>query len=298
MELWIGIILTLQCISNINIDSDKQRSEAVTNVFIKLFEEGIIYRDSKLVHWCPALQTVISDIEVDYLEIQKPTKMKFPSSKSYTTVGEIHNIAYKIVNDQDDELIVSTTRVETILGDVALAIHPNDQRYFKYHGKSVYNPLTGEIIPIILDELLVDPEFGTGIVKVTPAHDENDYACGKRFQLPIYQIFDSFGNISIPVHNLKGFDRFEARHKVIELLKEKGLYRGAKPHSMRIAVCSRSGDLIEPMLQPQWYLKCNEISGSILSDTNSDIIRIHPSSFVNNWKYWICNFIYYCSKYE
>ncbi|KAL9551754.1 hypothetical protein MBANPS3_004110 [Mucor bainieri] len=280
---------------------DKDRYEAVENAFMRLHNDGLIYRDTRLVNWCCALETVISDIEVDYKDVAGRTLISLPGRSKPVEFGVLHDFSYKVVDPEVDgiqELTVSTTRIETMLGDCAVAIHPNDDRYKSLHGKSVYHPILKKEIPIVCDEQLVDMEFGTGVVKITPAHDPNDYACARRHQLPIESIFDKLGklNSSCGLPELVGQDRFEVRDTIIQKLNELGSYRGRNDnHVMRIAVCSRSGDVIEPLLQPQWYIilpvvsyiKCKELAAVSKKQVENNQMKIVPEQFVQDWYRWL-----------
>ncbi|KAI9596985.1 hypothetical protein BDF19DRAFT_421461 [Syncephalis fuscata] len=242
---------------------DKTRSEAVSAAFCRLYDEGFIYRDTRLVNWCCALRTVISDIEIEYEEISGRTLLTLPNHASPVEFGVLHWLAYPLVENQLDrvdrginELVVGTTRIETVLADCALAVHPNDERYKSYIGRKVKHPITQQHIPIIADDQLVDPEFGTGIVKITPAHDPNDYACARRHQLPIVNIFNLDGTLNEQCHIPElNKNRFEVRSVLLEQYKQQGYYRGADTHHVtRIGRCSRTGDIIEPMIRPQWQV--------------------------------------------
>ncbi|KAI8143967.1 putative valyl tRNA synthetase [Fennellomyces sp. T-0311] len=279
---------------------DSPRYEAVQNAFIQLYKDGLIYRDTRLVNWCCALETVISDIEVDYKEIEGRTLVSLPGRPQGVEFGVLHQFTYPVVDPKPDGvqgLTVSTTRIETMLGDCAVAIHPQDPRYAELHGKFVLHPVHNKKIPIICDEQLVDMEFGTGAVKITPAHDPNDYACARRHNLPIVSIFDKLGQLNelggIP--EWIGVDRFDLRDKVVDKLKELGFYNGKdENHPMRIAMCSRSGDVIEPLLQPQWYVRCSELAGVSRKQVENGLMKIHPSSHVQDWYRWLDNIQDWC----
>ncbi|KAG2185627.1 hypothetical protein INT44_002420 [Umbelopsis vinacea] len=277
---------------------DESRSKAVQNAFIKLYEDGLIYRDSRLVNWCCELETVISDIEVDYHEITGQTFKSLPGRSEGVEFGVLHKFAYQVVDPSGiDELVVATTRIETMLGDCAVAIHPEDARYKSLHGKSVIHPLTKKKIPIICDPQLVDMEFGTGVVKITPAHDQNDYECGRRHGLPIVSIFDKSGRLNekCGVKELEGIDRFEARKYVVEKLQELNVYRGKETdHPMRLAVCSRSGDVIEPLIQPQWYIKCSGLADNVAKYVDQGDIVTHPVHHRNELNRWLNNIQDWC----
>ncbi|KAN0024369.1 hypothetical protein ACTFIV_008775 [Dictyostelium citrinum] len=274
---------------------DEQRNDAVQTAFIKMFEMGLIYRSTRLVNWCAYLQSVISDIEVDHQVIEKPTMLKLKSRKKSIEVGVIHNIAYLMEDPMLAPLIVSTTRPETIFGDTALAIHPLDERYKDYHGKFAIHPFNNERVPIVLDDILVNREMGTGVVKITPAHDFNDYQCAQRHSLLIVNILNSNGTLnenSTP--EFEGVDRLDARSMVIEKLKEMGLYKEKLSHPQTLSICSRSGDLLEPVLKPQWYVKCKEMANKSIEFVESGEIKIIPESFRTDWSRWLTNIQDWC----
>ncbi|KAG0093085.1 hypothetical protein BGZ93_002799 [Podila epicladia] len=276
---------------------DDTRSQAVKSAFIQLFRDGLVYRDTRLVNWCCALETVISDIEVDYEDVTGKTMLSVPGRLKKVEFGVLHDFAYKIEGKEAQELVVSTTRIETMLGDEAVAIHPDDPRYTHLHGKHVIHPISGKRLPIICDPELVDMEFGTGVVKVTPAHDPNDYACGRRHGLPIVNILEKDGtfNANCGSKSYENMNRFDARDRIIEELKSLGAYRGKnEKHSMRLAKCSRSGDVIEPMVMPQWYIKCDGMAQRALKDAESGELVFHPDSAVKEWNRWLENIQDWC----
>ena len=226
---------------------DEDMSVAVTEAFVRLYEQGLIYRATRLINWCPECQTALSDLEVDNEEGAN---------------GELFEFAYK-VSGTGEEIIVATTRPETILGDTAVAVHPDDPRYAHLHGKFLDHPFVDRRIPIITDAILVDPKFGTGAVKVTPAHDFNDFATGKRHNLPEINIF----NLDVTVNEnggeaFKGLERKRARTAVKKARDDKGLVRGTKPHILTLPKCQRSGGVVEPMISTQWFCKMAEMAAS------------------------------------
>ncbi|KAF0853140.1 mitochondrial valyl-tRNA synthetase (ValRS) [Andalucia godoyi] len=269
---------------------DSQRNDAVTEAFVRLFDAQLIYRDTRMVNWCPALKTAISDIEVDVDELAGPTELWIPSSRGKPekcTFGVIYTIGY-VVQGSDEILRVSTTRPETILGDTGLAVHPKDARYKHLIGKFVASPVHDRIIPIVGDALLVDPEFGTGVVKITPAHDPNDFECGKRHGLAQVSVFTDDGLIASGV--AAGYDsltRFDARSKILADLDNHGLFFGKTDNPMRIARCSRTGDIIEPMVKAQWFVKCADIATSASRLVESDAIEIVPREHRDTWFRWM-----------
>ncbi|KAI8986437.1 tRNA synthetases class I-domain-containing protein [Pilobolus umbonatus] len=279
---------------------DKDRYKAVENAFMQLFSKDLIYRDTRLVNWCCALETVISDIEVEYKDVPGRTLLNLPGRAKPVEFGVLHNFAYKVVDPADNgiqEVIVSTTRIETMLGDCAVAIHPEDPRYKSLHGKYVHHPILHKDIPIICDEQLVDMEFGTGVVKITPAHDPNDYACARRLNLPIESIFDKTGklNSNCGLPEAVGQDRFEVRDMIVDRLTKLGSYRGRNDnHEMRVATCSRSGDVIEPLIQPQWYIKCTELAALSKKQVETGQMTILPDHYVQDWYRWLDNIQDWC----
>ncbi|KAF9547657.1 hypothetical protein EC957_008014 [Mortierella hygrophila] len=273
---------------------DEDRTKAVKGAFIRLFEDGLVYRDTRLVNWCCALETVISDIEVEHEDIEGRTMLNVPGRLKKVEFGVLHDFAYKVDGDGSQELVVSTTRIETMLGDEAVAIHPEDPRYKHLHGRHVIHPISGKRLPIICDPELVEMEFGTGVVKVTPAHDPNDYACGRRHGLPIVNILDKDGtfNSNCGSKSYEKMNRFDARDKIVEELKELGVYRGKnEKHAMRLARCSRSGDVIEPMVMPQW---CDGMAQQALKDAENGNLVFHPESSIKDWNRWLENIQDWC----
>ncbi|CAI5709553.1 unnamed protein product [Peronospora destructor] len=230
---------------------DKKRSEAVVTAFVKLYEKGLIYRRRRMVNWCPTLQTAISDIEVDTEQFERATKKMLPGREKSVEFGVMHRIRYQVANS-DEFLEVDTTRPETIFGDVAVAVHPNDLRYTQFHGKYVIHPFSRERIPIVTDDVLVNMELGTGVVKVTPAHDPKDFECGRRHNLPEIEVVDKDGKLCGNIdQRFVGMDRFDARQRVVDELQQMGLYVDKFDHPTALSICSRSGDIIEPLLMPQ-----------------------------------------------
>ncbi|OZJ06269.1 hypothetical protein BZG36_00790 [Bifiguratus adelaidae] len=269
---------------------DTLRSEAVTAAFCQLHKDRLIYRDTRLINWCCALQTAISDIEVEHETIQGRTLLEVPSGPEKVEFGVLHEFAYPLEHPAEDikELVVATTRVETMIGDCAVAVHPEDPRYRNVQGKFLIHPITGARIPIIADAHLVDPHFGTGAVKITPAHDANDYACARRHGLAFTSIFDLRGRVTLNIPQLQGQDRFLARKLVINRLKELGLYRGKdESYCMSVARCSRSGDIIEPMLQPQWFVRVGDLARRVLKAVDEGKMSLIPGYHKDELQRWL-----------
>jgi valyl-tRNA synthetase len=249
---------------------DEGLSAAVRDVFVRLYEEGLIYRGQRLVNWDPVLHTAVSDLEVASAEEN----------------GFMWHIRYPLAEGGGD-LIVATTRPETMLGDTAVAVHPDDERYQRLIGLRVILPLTGREIPIIADEY-VDPAFGSGCVKITPAHDFNDYAVGQRHDLPLINIFtpDAKINENGP-ERYRGLDRFEARKRVVADLEELGLMEEIKPHKLMVPRGDRSHAVIEPFLTDQWYVKTGPLAGPAIAAVKTGKIKFIPENWEKTYFDWL-----------
>ncbi|ELR21946.1 valine-tRNA ligase [Acanthamoeba castellanii str. Neff] len=272
---------------------DPQRSKAVTEAFVRLHDEGLVYRSTRLVNWCCFLQTVISDIEVEYESLSRRTMIALPGkgTKKYE-FGVIHHFLYRV--EGGGELEVATTRPETILGDSALAVHPEDPRYVDFIGRRAIHPFTGQPIPIVADPILVDRELGTGVVKITPGHDFDDFACGVRHNLPRINLLRNDGTLNQHGLHFQGLDRMEARRKVVEELEKMGLYKDKKDHESRIALCSRSGDVLEPLLKPQWYVACQDMGADAARMVRDGTIELIPDFHKHEWYRWMENVEDWC----
>ncbi len=256
---------------------DEGLSRAVREVFVKLYEEGLIYRGKRLVNWDPVLHTAVSDLEV----IAEEEK------------GHLWHIRYPLA-DGSGYLVVATTRPETMLGDVAVAVHPDDERYRHLIGKTVKLPLSGREIPIIADEY-VDPEFGTGCLKITPAHDFNDYEVGKRHGLPAFNIFTPDAKINDngpPLY--QGLDRFEARRKIVEALEKQGLLEKVEDHVLKVPRGDRSGAVIEPYLTDQWFVKAAPLAEPAMRAVKEGKIRFIPENWSKTYFQWLENIEDWC----
>lgn len=266
---------------------DDNLTLAVKEAFVRLYEQGLIYRANRLVNWCCQLRTAISDIEVEYVELEGKTLRKVPGHGSkQIEFGCLTEFAYP-VEDSDERLVVATTRLETMLGDTAIAVHPLDPRYTHLHGKHVIHPINKRRIPIVCDDVLVDMSFGTGAVKVTPAHDPNDFECGKRHDLQFINIFDEEGRMNDNGAPYSGMMRFDVRVKLEEDLRALGLIVGKKENKMQIPVCSRTGDIVEPMMKPQWYVRCEGMAKRALDAVQTGELRIYPDFHVSTWNRWM-----------
>mmetsp|Transcript_9283 Transcript_9283/g.16425 ORF Transcript_9283/g.16425 Transcript_9283/m.16425 type:complete len:1095 (-) Transcript_9283:68-3352(-) len=279
---------------------DDMCSKAVVEAFNRFHEDGLLYRAQRLGNWSCALKSAISEIEVDYKELEGRTFLEVKTHKGSSIdpkgryeFGVLTSFAYPI-EDSDEKLVVATTRLETMLGDGAVAVHPEDARYKHLHGKFVVHPFNGRRIPIICDAQLVDMAFGTGAVKITPAHDPNDYECGKRHNLEFITVLTLDGAINHNGSQFEGMMRYDARIAVEEALKEKGLYIGKEPNKMRLGLCSRSGDILEPMITPQWYVNCNGMAKRATDVVRNGELKIVPADHEKTWFHWLDNIRDWC----
>lgn len=255
---------------------DDGLSEAVQDVFVRLYKEGLIYRGKRLVNWDPVLHTAVSDLEVESSEEN----------------GYLWNLRYPIT-DSDDYLVVATTRPETMLGDSAVAVHPDDERYHHLHGKTIDLPLTGRKIPIIADTY-VDPEFGSGCVKITPAHDFNDYDVGKRHDLEKINILDKNAAIDLAGSSYHGMDRFIARKQIIADFDALGLLDKIDDHKLMVPRGDRSGSVIEPYLTDQWYVKVDPLAKEAIRVVEEGEIKFVPENWSNTYYDWMRNIEDWC----
>ena len=253
---------------------DEGFSKAVRRAFVTLYKEGLIYRGKRLINWCPRCHTALSDLEVEHEEEQ----------------GNLWYIRYPVVGE-DDYIVVATTRPETMLGDVAVAVNPDDERYKHLVGKKVLLPIVNREIPIIADEY-VDPEFGTGAVKITPAHDFNDFEVAQRHNLPAIQIMDDWGRIT--VEPFKGMDRFEAREAIVAMLKEEEFLEKVEPHVHAVGHCYRCKTVVEPYLSDQWFVKTKPLAEKAIEAVKTGEIRFIPKQWENTFFDWMYNIKDWC----
>ncbi|XP_061632119.1 valine--tRNA ligase isoform X1 [Phyllopteryx taeniolatus] len=271
---------------------DPKLSYAVQEAFIRMHDEGVIYRSKRLVNWSCSLNSAISDIEVDKKELTGRTLLPVPGYKDKVEFGVLVSFAYK-VDGSDEEVIVATTRIETMLGDTAVAVHPDDPRYQHLKGKMVLHPFCDRKMPVVFDDF-VDMSFGTGAVKITPAHDHNDHDVGMRHSLPFINILDENGLlINVPPPFL-GMKRFEARKAVLEALKERGHFKEVKDNPMVVPVCSRSKDIVEPLLKPQWYVNCTDMGKQAADAVREGRLKIIPDHHLKTWFNWMDNIRDWC----
>ena len=283
-----------------SVDWDRERftmdeglSKAVQEVFVRLFEDGLIYRGKRLVNWDPKLKTAISDLEVENIDTQgKLWHLRYPLADGQTTANG------------DNYLIVATTRPETMLGDVCIAVHPDDERYQNLHGKYITLPFVGRRIPIIADDY-VDPEFGTGCVKITPAHDFNDYEVGKKHGMPMINVLDADANMLAdaeiytsngePIDDadtqlpseFAGLDRFTARQTIVDAFEAKGLLHEIENHTNKVPTGDRSGVVIEPYLTDQWYVRVAPLAQEATAAVEDGRIEFVPKQYENMYFAWM-----------
>jgi valyl-tRNA synthetase len=250
---------------------DENLSRAVREVFVRLYEQGLIYRGKYIVNWCPRCATAISDLEVKHEEVP----------------GKLWEIRYPVVGT-DEFITVATTRPETMLGDTAVAVNERDERYTHLHGKKVLLPLMNREIPIITDEL-AQPEFGTGAVKVTPAHDANDFAAGLRHNLPQIEVMDEHARMNQNAGPYAGLKREEARKQVLEDLREQGFLAGEKDYALALGKCDRCGSVVEPRLSTQWFIKIQPLAERAIEVVEKDYIRFTPANYRQIYLNWMLN---------
>ena len=261
--------------TNFTMDEDYYKS--VINVFCDLHEKGFIYRGERMINWDPQAKTALSDEEVFYKEVN----------------SKLYYVRYKIAGSDDEWIRIATTRPETILGDTAICINPNDDRYQHLKGKEAIVPLINRSIPIIFDEY-VDMEFGTGCLKITPAHDPNDYELGKKHQLEVINILDSSGKLNKNAQLYIGEDRFDVRKAISLELEESGYLIKIEDHINKIGFSERTDAIIEPRLSLQWFCSMEKLSKPALDNVMNDTIKFHPSKFKNTYRHWMENIRDWC----
>jgi valyl-tRNA synthetase len=255
---------------------DAGLSRAVREVFVRLYEKGLIYRGEYMVNWCPRCHTAISDLETVH----------------DATAGNLWHLRYP-VKGASRVLVVATTRPETMLGDTGVAINAKDPRYFDLHGKTVILPLMNREIPIILDDL-ADPQFGTGVVKVTPAHDPNDFEAGKRHNLEKIQVIDENGRMTAAAGPYAGLDRYEARKKVLADLEDQGLVEKIEPYEVSLGKCQRCKTVVEPLISTQWFVKTKPLAEPAIKAVEDGRIQFIPENWTKTYYEWMYNIRDWC----
>ncbi len=256
---------------------DPDLSRAVRHAFVQLYQDGLIYRGRYVVNWCPGCQTAVSDLEV----VEKKT------------AGTLYKILYDVPGAPAGA-VVATTRPETMLGDTALAIHPEDPRNPNLRGKKAILPIVGRELPVLEDAILVDREFGTGIVKVTPAHDANDFAMGQRHDLPAVIVIGPDGKMTAEAGEYAGLDRFEARARIVERLEKEGRLVATEPYEINLGTCQRSEDVIEPYLSEQWFVKVAPLAAPAIEVVERGLIRFVPENWNKSYFSWMRNIRDWC----
>jgi valyl-tRNA synthetase len=282
--------------TRVSFTMDSDYYKAVINVFIDLYGKGLIYRGARMINWDPAAKTALSDEEVEYKEITgKLYYVKYKVAGAQSIVDSQESIVGAGGGSNDtDYITIATQRPETIMGDTAVCVNPTDERYMHLKDKMVIVPLVNRKVPVIFDEY-VDKEFGTGALKVTPAHDINDYNLGLKHNLPIIDTLNEDGTLSEAAEVFVGLDRFEARKKAVAKLKEDGLLIKEEDYTTRIGFSQRSNAVVEPRISTQWFVKMKELAGPALHEVTEGRIHIHPADkFSATYKYWLENVKDWC----
>ena len=253
-------------------------SHAVREAFVQLHEEGLIYRGKYIVNWCPRCVTAVSDLEAVHED----------------TPGKIWEIRYPVVGEQDKYIIVATTRPETMLGDTAVAVNSADERYLHLHGKTVLLPLMNREIPIITDDILANPEFGTGAVKVTPSHDPNDFEAGLRNALPQVEVINELAQMNENAGPYAGLDRFEARQRIVADLEKGGFLVGAKDYVVPLSKCDRCKTIIEPRLSTQWFVNIQPLADRAIEAVEQGEVKFVPENYAKTYFEWMRNIHDWC----
>ncbi|MGB8772298.1 MAG: valine--tRNA ligase [Candidatus Korobacteraceae bacterium] len=257
---------------------DDRMSRAVREAFVRLHEEELIYRGKYIVNWCPRCVTAVSDLEVVHEDTQ----------------GKIYEIRYPVIGSKDEYIVVATTRPETMLGDTAVAVNSGDERYRHLHGKKVLLPLMNREIPIITDDILANPEVGTGAVKVTPSHDPNDFEAGLRNNLPQIDVMNEVAQMNENAGPYKGLDRFEARQKVLEDLERGGFLVGTKDYVVPLGKCDRCKTIVEPRLSTQWFVKIQPLADRAIEVVESGDVKFVPENYSKTYFEWMRNIHDWC----
>jgi len=256
---------------------DPGLSRAVREVFVRLYEKGLIYRGEYMVNWCPRCHTALSDLEVAHADV----------------AGHMWHLRYPVKGEPGRYVVVATTRPETMLGDTAVAINPQDERYRDLHGHTIELPLMGREIPVILDEL-ADPKFGTGVVKVTPAHDPNDFEAGRRHDLPKIQVIDENGVMTAAAGAYAGLDRFEARRRVLADLEAQGALVKTEDYALNVGKCQRCKTVVEPLVSTQWFVKTKPLAEKAIEVVENGHIVFIPANWAKTYFEWMYNIRDWC----
>ncbi|KAH7349379.1 valyl-tRNA synthetase [Plectosphaerella cucumerina] len=272
---------------------DKNLSAATAETFCRLHDEGLIYRSSRLVNWCTALNTALSTLEVENKEITGRTMLSVPGYERKVEFGVLTHFKYQL-EGSEETIEVATTRPETMLGDSGIAVHPDDERYKHLIGKYAKHPFVDRRLKIVADAKFVDPEFGTGAVKLTPAHDPNDYQMGKNHGLEFINILNDDGTLNDNSGQFKGQKRFDARYTVVEELTKLGLFVKKEPNPMKIPLCEKSKDVIEPIIKPQWWVQMKDMADAALKVVETGEVKIAPESANKSYRRWMSSINDWC----
>ncbi len=262
--------------SRLAFTMDEKCSKAVRKVFVSMYKKGLIYRGNRIINWCPVCKTALSDAEVEYTEQD----------------GHFWHYSYAS-KDGGTKVTFATTRPETMLGDTAVAVNPNDKRYADLIGKTVTVPFVNREIPVIADEY-VDMEFGTGVVKITPAHDPNDFEVGKRHNLPVIRVMNDDGTLNENAGEFAGMDRYAARKAIVAKLDEMGILEKTEPHKHNVGECYRCGTTVEPIVSRQWFVKMDELAKPAVEAVRNGEIKFHPERFEKTYFNWMENIRDWC----
>jgi len=255
---------------------DEKCSRAVREVFVNLYNKGLIYQGDRIINWCPCCKTALSDAEVEYAEES----------------GHFWHLRYPTA-DGKSEVVVATTRPETMLGDTAVAVHPDDERYQSIVGKTLILPLTGREIPVVADEY-VDPAFGTGCVKITPAHDPNDFEVGKRHNLPVIRVMNDDGSMNELAGEYQGLDRYDARKKIVSDLQAQGYLVKIEAHTHNVGHCYRCHSTVEPIVSKQWFVKMEPLAKPAINAVMKNKVKFVPERFSKIYYNWMENVRDWC----
>ena len=262
--------------SRLAFTMDEKCSKAVRTAFFNLYHKGLIYRGSRIINVCPQCKTALSDVEVEYSEDE----------------GNFWYFAYP-VEGSDEKITIATTRPETMLGDTAVAVNPSDKRYASFVGKMLSLPLTGRKIPVVADDY-VDPEFGTGAVKITPAHDPNDFEVGLRKNLPMIRVMNDDGTMNEEAGRFAGLDRYEARKQIVSEMEQLGLLVKIQPHTHNVGHCQRCHSVVEPIVSKQWFVKMKPLAKPAIDAVMKNKTKFTPGRFSKIYYNWLENIKDWC----
>lgn len=282
--------------NRVTFTMDDHYYKAVIRIFVEMYDKGLIYRGARMINWDPSAKTALSDEEVEYRDLTGTLYyVKYPVVETHDRASPVERHGRASLPDESaDYIIVATQRPETIMGDVAVCVNPQDERYTKLKGKQVIVPLVNRPVPVIFDDY-VDKEFGTGALKITPAHDIHDYNIGMKHNLPVIDTLNEDGTISEAAEVFIGLDRFEARKKAVEQLERDGLLVKTEQYATRLGYSQRSGSVVEPRISTQWFVKMKELSQPALNAVVNGDITIHPGDkFLATYKYWLENVKDWC----